>query len=162
MQSDTLENAAPTVHAKVGTRPVLPSELDDAVTDPFDDREVFDLLRDINDPEVPAVGGVWVFSPCADFFFCSFLWQHPLTLEELNVVTLSQITVDDSKNHVLVQFTPTIPHCRCVGVWVFFYLLPSPLRFLSPQLHVGAQYGDTDWAVHSRAPDALAARAFQD
>lgn len=44
-----------------------------------------DLLRSITDPE------------------------HPLTLEQLAVVSSSQITL--SKNHVLVEFTPTIPHC---------------------------------------------------
>jgi hypothetical protein len=47
-----LENAAPTIRAKTATRDVLPSELDDNVTDPIDAREIFDLLRDINDPEV--------------------------------------------------------------------------------------------------------------
>ena len=53
---EPLENAAPTVHAKAGARSVLPSELDDDVTDPFDAREIFDLLRDINDPEVRFLG----------------------------------------------------------------------------------------------------------
>ncbi|CED82094.1 Uncharacterized conserved protein [Phaffia rhodozyma] len=51
----------------------------------IDEEEVFDLLRSITDPE------------------------HPLTLEQLAVVSNSQITL--SKNHVLVEFTPTIPHC---------------------------------------------------
>ena len=44
------------------------ADLDDDVSDPFDTREIFDLLRDINDPE------------------------HPLTLEQLNVVTEDQVT----------------------------------------------------------------------
>ena len=53
MDVDTpLENAAPTIHAKAGQRPVLPSELDDGVVDAIVNREIFDLLRDINDPEV--------------------------------------------------------------------------------------------------------------
>lgn len=104
-----LENAAPTIHDKAAARPVLPSELDDTVADPFDTREVFDLLRDINDPE------------------------HPLTLEELNVVKESQITVDDAKNSVHVQFTPTIPHCSMatlIGLSIRVRLLRSlPERF---------------------------------
>lgn len=44
-----------------------------------------DLLRSINDPE------------------------HPLTLEQLKVVSAEQITV--TPDHVMIRFTPTIPHC---------------------------------------------------
>lgn len=47
--------------------------------------EVFNLIRGINDPE------------------------HPLSLEELNVVQLEHIQVSDGAVEVL--FTPTIPHC---------------------------------------------------
>lgn len=47
-----------------------------------------DLIRSITDPE------------------------HPLTLEQLAVVSASQITVTGGKRaRVLVEFTPTIPHC---------------------------------------------------
>lgn len=47
-----------------------------------------DLVRSISDPE------------------------HPLTLEQLAVVSAAQITVTNgSRPHVLVEFTPTIPHC---------------------------------------------------
>lgn len=57
--------------------------------------EVFDLIRSINDPE------------------------HPLTLEELAVVNASHITVTHPGDYpgaprypsVLLEFTPTIPHC---------------------------------------------------
>ena len=44
-----------------------------------------DIIRDINDPE------------------------HPLTLEQLNVVQVNDVFVSD--NLVQVEFTPTIPHC---------------------------------------------------
>ena len=60
------------------------------MSDPFDAREVFDLIRTIRDPE------------------------HPNSLEELGVVNLKDITIDDSAGRVLVQFTPTIPHCSMV------------------------------------------------
>lgn len=46
-----------------------------------------DLIRNINDPE------------------------HPLTLEQLNVVQQGHIEVEDEDSKVLVYFTPTIPHC---------------------------------------------------
>ncbi|KAF8061595.1 FAM96B protein [Lyophyllum atratum] len=53
--------------------------------DPIDQDEIFDLIRSIDDPE------------------------HPNTLEELRVVSAPQVNVKG--NHVLVEFTPTIPHC---------------------------------------------------
>ena len=46
-----------------------------------------DLIKDINDPE------------------------HPLTLEELNVLQEAQIEVNDAKSTLNIEFTPTIPHC---------------------------------------------------
>lgn len=63
-----------------------------------------DLVRSISDPE------------------------HPLTLEQLAVVSAAQIIVTNGlRPHVLVEFTPTIPHCsmatligkllRPVGAW---------------------------------------------
>ncbi|CDR88133.1 uncharacterized protein SPSC_03719 [Sporisorium scitamineum] len=59
----------------------------------IDSQEIYDLIRSITDPE------------------------HPLTLEQLAVVNASHITVshgDEAANklpHVLLEFTPTIPHC---------------------------------------------------
>lgn len=46
-----------------------------------------DILRKINDPE------------------------HPLTLEQLNVVKLENIFVNNQEQIIKVRFTPTIPHC---------------------------------------------------
>lgn len=50
---------------------------------------LIDLLRSITDPE------------------------HPLTLEQLAVVSASQIKASNKPGHerVLIEFTPTIPHC---------------------------------------------------
>ncbi|SNX82800.1 uncharacterized protein MEPE_01506 [Melanopsichium pennsylvanicum] len=59
----------------------------------IDSQEIYDLIRSITDPE------------------------HPLTLEQLAVVNANHISVshgDASANklpHVLLEFTPTIPHC---------------------------------------------------
>ncbi|KAJ1039520.1 hypothetical protein NDA10_005343 [Ustilago hordei] len=59
----------------------------------IDNQEIYDLIRSITDPE------------------------HPLTLEQLAVVNANHITVshgDQARNklpHVLLEFTPTIPHC---------------------------------------------------
>lgn len=50
-------------------------------------KEVFEFIRHLSDPE------------------------HPLTLEQLHVVQLSNIDVNLSEKIVSIQFTPTIPHC---------------------------------------------------
>jgi metal-sulfur cluster biosynthetic enzyme len=65
-------------------------DLDTADEDTYEyvtSEEIFNHVRNLNDPE------------------------HPLTLEQLNVVCMENITVKDPGNTVLVQFTPTIPHC---------------------------------------------------
>ncbi|KAM7100560.1 cytosolic iron-sulfur assembly component 2B isoform X2 [Mycteria americana] len=82
-----LENANPLIYRRSGERPVTAREEDDELPDSIDDREIFDLIRSINDPE------------------------HPLTLEELNVVEQVRVKVNDAESTVAVEFTPTIPHC---------------------------------------------------
>ena len=84
---ERLDNINPQLYDKIKERELTEADWDESVVDPFDTREIFDLVRDINDPE------------------------HPLTLEQLNVVTEEQISVDDPGSAVEVQFTPTIPHC---------------------------------------------------
>ena len=37
--------------------------------------------------------------------------EYPLTLEELNVVSQNHIKVINETNEVVVNFTPTVPHC---------------------------------------------------
>ncbi|XP_028983647.1 cytosolic iron-sulfur assembly component 2B isoform X2 [Betta splendens] len=82
-----LENANPVIFQRSGERLLTASEEDEDVHDPIDDREIFDLIRSINDPE------------------------HPLSLEELNVVEQVRVKVNDAESTVSVEFTPTIPHC---------------------------------------------------
>lgn len=56
----------------------------------YTENEIFDMIRNIQDPE------------------------HPLTLEQLNVVNQDHVSVKDNDNGVStvhVRFTPTIPHC---------------------------------------------------
>jgi metal-sulfur cluster biosynthetic enzyme len=75
----------------------------------FTPEEIFHYIRKLNDPE------------------------HPLTLEQLNVVNLEHIYVNDAKNTVQIQFTPTIPHCSMatlIGLCIRVKLLRSlPSRF---------------------------------
>uniref|UniRef100_A0A3B3WT50 Cytosolic iron-sulfur assembly component 2B n=1 Tax=Poecilia mexicana TaxID=48701 RepID=A0A3B3WT50_9TELE len=101
-----LENANPVIFQRSGDRMLTASEEDEDVHDPIDDREIF-LIRSINDPE------------------------HPLSLEELNVV--EQVRVNDTESTVSVEFTPTIPHCSMatlIGLSIKVKLLRSlPDRF---------------------------------
>ncbi|TYZ67663.1 hypothetical protein PybrP1_008284, partial [[Pythium] brassicae (nom. inval.)] len=106
-------NANPTVYAvsaSASTRKFdVFDETDEEAVDPFDAEEVFEILRHINDPE------------------------HPLTLEQLKVMTLENIHIDDAQSRVTVFFTPTIPHCSMatlIGLCLRVKLLRSlPARF---------------------------------
>lgn len=82
-----VDNANPTIYGRSQQRELTKSELDENVHDEIDAREIFDLIRNIKDPE------------------------HPLTLEELNVVDEEHIEVLDNRSKVTVEFTPTITHC---------------------------------------------------
>ncbi|KAL0858599.1 hypothetical protein ABMA27_012436 [Loxostege sticticalis] len=103
------DNINPHVYEKNSDREVTSTERDEDVEDEFDEREIFDLIRNINDPE------------------------HPLTLEELRVVEESNITVNNKDNTVDVNFTPTIPHCSMatlIGLSIRVQLLRAlPSRF---------------------------------
>ncbi|KAJ1644275.1 MIP18 protein galla-2 [Coemansia asiatica] len=103
-------NDAPLVYEVVSkARDIQQSDFDDAVSDPVDSEEVYELIRNINDPE------------------------HPLTLEQLHVTNKEHVFVDDSANRVLIEFTPTIPHCSMaalIGLCIRVRLLRSlPERF---------------------------------
>ena len=75
----------------------------------FSSAEIFQQIRHLNDPE------------------------HPLTLEQLNVLQLSNIHVFDAQNVITIYFTPTIPHCSMatlIGLCIRVKLLRSlPSRF---------------------------------
>lgn len=79
--------------------------------DMIDAEEIFDIIRNIQDPE------------------------HPHTLEQLAVVSLEQVEVKDSEQASIVEirFTPTIPHCSMatlIGLCLRVKLLRSlPSRF---------------------------------
>ncbi|XP_061647159.1 cytosolic iron-sulfur assembly component 2B isoform X2 [Phyllopteryx taeniolatus] len=104
-----LENANPVIFERSGERLLTAADEDEDVHDPIDDREIFDLIRSINDPE------------------------HPLSLEELNVVEQFRVKVNDTDSNVDVEFTPTIPHCSMatlIGLSIKVKLLRSlPDRF---------------------------------
>lgn len=91
------------------TKSIGASSSSSKTRDAFDALEIFEMIRHLNDPE------------------------HPLTLEQLNVVRLEDIHVDDEKSTIRVNFTPTIPHCSMatvIGLCIRVKLLRSlPQRF---------------------------------
>ncbi|XP_003748254.1 MIP18 family protein galla-2 [Galendromus occidentalis] len=127
-----LENAAPQVFATVKDRPVTAAELDDAIEDPIDAREVFDLIRDINDPE------------------------HPLTLEQLKVVAEELVTVDPATRVIKVMFTPTIPHCSMatlIGLCIRVKLMRSLPREFKIDLMITPGKHDQERAINKQLQD---------
>ncbi|KAI8322569.1 DUF59-domain-containing protein [Martensiomyces pterosporus] len=103
-------NDAPLVYQVESiARSIQESDFDDSIGDPIDSSEVYELIRNINDPE------------------------HPLTLEQLHVTNREHVHVDDSENYVLIEFTPTIPHCSMatlIGLCIRVRLLRClPERF---------------------------------
>ncbi|XP_041983826.1 MIP18 family protein galla-2 [Aricia agestis] len=103
------DNVNPNIYEKESEREVTSRDLDEDAVDEIDTREIFDLIRNINDPE------------------------HPLTLEELRVVEEKNVFVDNKDNMVRVYFTPTIPHCSMatlIGLSIRVQLLRAlPSRF---------------------------------
>lgn len=138
--SERLENANPRLHSIAADRVLTKAEEDDSVADPFDSREIFDLIRLINDPE------------------------HPLTLEQLDVVRLSDVNVNDNTSQVSVAFTPTIPHCSMatiIGLSIRVKLLRSlPPRFkvdvtIAPGTHASEAAVNKQLADKERVAAAL-------
>ncbi|KHJ86656.1 ribosomal RNA large subunit methyltransferase J, partial [Oesophagostomum dentatum] len=86
---------------------------DESVEDPIDALEIFELIRDINDPE------------------------HPYTLEQLNVVQEDLISVrkENKLTYVDVRFTPTIPHCS-MATLIGLAIRVKLARSLHPRIKV--------------------------
>ena len=114
MASTATLNPNPVVYSSLENLDQLRQQLrvgenNEDLEDPIDSLEVFDLIRKINDPE------------------------HPLTLEQLKVVTYPNILVEDDNNFIRIFFTPTIPHCSMatlIGLCIRVKLIRSlPSRF---------------------------------
>ncbi|KAK1163539.1 cytosolic iron-sulfur assembly component 2B-like [Acipenser oxyrinchus oxyrinchus] len=135
-----LENANPLIFQRSGERQLTTEEEDEEFADPIDDREIFDILLTINDPE------------------------HPLSLEELNVVEQVRVRVSDNDSTVSVEFTPTIPHCSMatlIGLSIKVKLLRSlPERFkidvhITPGAHASEQAVNKQLGDKERVAAAL-------
>lgn len=98
----------------------------------FTSYEIFNYLRKLNDPE------------------------HPLTLEQLNVISIENINISDVDSSVLVRFTPTIPHCSMatlIGLCIRVKLLRSlPLRF-KVQIEISPGTHQSELAINKQLND---------
>lgn len=128
----TLDNVNPDIFLKRKDRDITPEELDDSIVDEIDAREVFDLIRGIKDPE------------------------HPLTLEELNVVSEDLIAIDHKKNEAVVKFTPTISHCS-LATLIGLSIQVKLLRCLPARLKIDVRITEgshsTEEAVNKQLGD---------
>lgn len=100
-------NYVPIQHSEEFLKHRSQAESNDDLEDEVDKYEIYDLIKDINDPE------------------------HPLTLEQINVVQLDNIIVNQKTKHITVYFTPTIPNCTMsavIGLSIKVKLLNSVSR----------------------------------
>lgn len=127
-----LDNAAPQIFEKSTGRQLKETDLDDNVDDVLDSREIFDLIRDIKDPE------------------------HPLTLEELNVVREDQIDVNLDENVITVEFTPTINRCSLaplIGLSILVKLLRTLPDHMKIDVKISSGTHDTEEAYNKQLND---------
>ncbi|KAI7814855.1 mitotic spindle-associated MMXD complex subunit MIP18, partial [Triplophysa rosa] len=138
-----LENANPLIFQRSGERLVTATDEDEDKTKIIWNRTLIPrvhLIRSINDPE------------------------HPLSLEELNVVEQMRVIVNDQESTVSVEFTPTIPHCSMatlIGLSIKVKLLRSlPDRFkidvhITPGTHASEDAVNKQLADKERVAAAL-------
>jgi metal-sulfur cluster biosynthetic enzyme len=105
------ENPNPTVFASPRYFRQSQDDIDSPDRELIDSLEIYEHIRNIFDPE------------------------HPLTLEQLHIVTPEDIHVNDAGGSVEVIFTPTVPNCSLpavLGLCIREKLLRVlPLRFHS-------------------------------
>ncbi|KAI6204369.1 Mitotic spindle-associated MMXD complex subunit MIP18 [Aphelenchoides besseyi] len=129
-----LDNLNPKVH-ETKTRDHRRGSLSCENAEDLDALEVFDYIRDINDPE------------------------HPYTLEQLNVVQEELIKVDleDVEMPIVdVSFTPTIPHCSLaalIGLSIVIKLQRSLAENVKICVHITPGTHSTESAINRQLAD---------
>lgn len=127
-----LDNATPQVFSRSDIRPTEASDFDDEIEDPIDTREIFDLIRDIKDPE------------------------HPLTLEELNVVREDQITLGSDGKSVTVEFSPTISRCSLaplIGISIIVKMIRTLPEYLKIDVRISSGSHESEDAYNKQLND---------
>ena len=125
-----LDNEAPQIFNKSSARDVTAQDYDDSIEDPLDTREIFDLIKDIKDPE------------------------HPLSLEELNVVRENQISIEDKV--ITIEFSPTINHCSMaplIGLSIIVKLLRTLPDEIKIDVKISSGSHDAEEAYNKQLND---------
>nr|CAH8862896.1 unnamed protein product [Trichobilharzia regenti] len=132
-----LENLNPTLHAPTKPRLNKPSvNLNDFNWDgerePINAAEIFDHIRDIQDPE------------------------HPHSLEVLGVLNDEWIHVNDEESWVCVEYSPTIPGCSMatlIGLAIKVKLIRSLPRRFKIEVKVKPGTHDTEDDINKQLAD---------
>lgn len=127
-----LDNDAPKIFDKSVERKITEADLDDDIEDPIDAREVYDLIKDIKDPE------------------------HPLTLEDLNVVREDQISIDHHDKVITVEFSPTINRCSMaplIGLTIIVKLIRCLPGIFKIDVKISAGTHDAEEAYNKQLGD---------
>ena len=127
-----LDNINPSVHQKLEERQLSETDFDNNYEDQIDEREVFDIIRNLQDPE------------------------HPLTLEELNVVDTDSCKIDHRNQICKVEFTPTIPHCSMatlIGLSIQVKLLRSLPSNYKTEVSIKAGTHSSEVAINKQLAD---------
>lgn len=127
-----LDNEAPEIFGRSVARPILPTDLDDSVEDLIDVREIFDHIKDIRDPE------------------------HPLSLEELNVVREEQITISDDGKLITIEFTPTVTRCSMaplIGISIIVKLMRILPDYMKVDVRIAKGSHDSEEAYNKQLGD---------
>ncbi|XP_042398889.1 protein AE7-like isoform X1 [Zingiber officinale] len=109
-----------------------PTIINENAEELIDQQEIFDYIRDIQDPE------------------------HPYTLEELNVVNEDSIEVNAKQNTVRVTFTPTVEHCSLattIGLCLRVKLMRSLPSHYKVDIRVAPGTHSTEASVNKQLND---------
>ena len=127
-----VENANPSVYKKLDERTTANTDFDDNFEDEMDEREIFDIIRNLQDPE------------------------HPLSLEELNVLDIESVAFDRKRLLCQIQFTPTIPHCSMatlIGLSIQVKLLRSLPRHYKIEVSIKPGTHASEIAINKQLAD---------
>lgn len=127
-----LDNEAPQIFNKSGARVPSQQDYDDNIEDPIDAREIFDLIKNIKDPE------------------------HPLSLEELNVVREDQISLDLESKVITIEFSPTINRCSMaplIGLSIIVKLLRTLPEQMKIDVRISSGTHDAEEAYNKQLND---------
>lgn len=127
-----VENVNPSVYQRLEERKISETDFDNNYEDMIDEREVFDMIRNLQDPE------------------------HPLTLEELNVLDIDSVKIDNKTCICRVEFTPTIPHCSMatlIGLSIKVKLLRSLPSNFKTEVSIKAGTHASESAINKQLGD---------